>query len=254
MPATSVDINCDVGESFGRWKLGSDEQLLPHVTSVNVACGFHAGDPATMRATVRAAREFGLSIGAHPGLPDLAGFGRREMRVSAEEVYEMVIYQVGALMGIAAAERARVAHVKPHGALYNMAAADAELARAVIGAVHDVSPEAVLYGLSGSALAVEAERAGLRFASEVFADRGYESDGSLTPRARVGSLITDAELAAGRALRMVRDGVVTARDGSHVSIRADTICVHGDGANAPAMAIAVSRRLREAGIRVAPPA
>jgi 5-oxoprolinase (ATP-hydrolysing) subunit A len=249
----TVDINCDAGESFGAWKLGNDEQLFEHVTSVNVACGFHAGDPATMRATVAAAARRGLAIGAHPGLQDLAGFGRREMAVTPEEVYEMVVYQVGALSGFVRAQRSRLAHVKPHGALYNMAARDRGIARAIVGAVHDVSRELVVVGLSGSELLGEAERSGLRAISEVFADRSYDDDGQLTRRSTSGSLISDPDLAAERVVRMVTEGRVDSRNGVTVPVRAETICIHGDGPNAVAIAAAVSRRLRREGIRLAPP-
>jgi 5-oxoprolinase (ATP-hydrolysing) subunit A len=250
---TSIDINCDAGESFGRWKLGDDDRLLAHVTSVNVACGFHAGDPATMRATVAAAHARGVSIGAHPGLPDLAGFGRREMAVPPEEIYEMVLYQVGALWGIARSQRARLSHVKPHGALYNMAARDRQAARAIAGAVHDLSPELILVGLSGSELIAEGARAGLRTLSEVFADRSYEKDGSLTSRSEPGATIEDPDRAAERAVSMALKGHVASRDGSRVAVRAETICVHGDGPRAAEIAAAVSRRLREAGVVVAAP-
>jgi 5-oxoprolinase (ATP-hydrolysing) subunit A len=250
---TTIDLNCDAGESYGRWKLGDDTRLLEHVTSVNVACGFHAGDPATMRETVAAAHSRHVAIGAHPGFPDLAGFGRREMTASPEEIYEMVLYQVGALWGIARAQRARLAHVKPHGALYNLAARDRQAARAIAGAVHDLSPELILIGLSGSELIAEGARAGLRTLSEVFADRSYEKDGSLTPRSEAGSTIDDPDRAAERAVSMALDGYVAARDGSRVPVRAETLCVHGDGPRAAEVAAAVRRRLREAGVVVAAP-
>jgi 5-oxoprolinase (ATP-hydrolysing) subunit A len=248
-----VDLNCDMGESFGAWRMGADEAVLPHVTSASIACGFHAGDPGVMRRTVRAAAERGVAIGAHPSLPDLAGFGRRRMDVTPEEAYALVVYQVGALLGFTCAARVRLSHVKPHGALYNMAASDAALAEAIARAVRDVDADLVLFGLAGSALVREGERVGLRVASEAFADRGYEPDGSLTPRARPGALVADPEEAARRAVRMVLEGRVTASDGCDVAVRADTLCIHGDSPHAAESARILRRRLEEAGVRVLAP-
>lgn len=248
-----IDLNCDMGESFGAWTLGRDAELLDWVTSANLACGFHAGDPSVMARTVRLARDRGVAVGAHPGLPDLQGFGRRAMAVSPEEARLMVLYQVGALAAVARAEGVRIAHVKPHGALYNMAAADPALARAVARAVRDFDPGLALVGLSGSALVVAAEEAGLRAVSEVFADRGYEADGSLTPRTLPGALVEDPALAAERVLRMAREGRVRARTGEDLPIRAGTVCIHGDAPGALAVARAVREALDAAGVAVAAP-
>jgi UPF0271 protein len=249
----TVDLNCDMGESFGPWRMGDDLAVLPHVTSANVACGFHAGDPVTMYQTVSAAVAHGVAVGAHPGLPDLAGFGRRDMAVQAAEVFAMVVYQVGALAAFVRAQGARLTHVKPHGALYNMAAKDADLADAIAQAVDAVDPSLALYGLAGSAMLRAAEGRGLRAVSEVFADRGYLPDGSLVPRSRPDALVTDVRDAVARAVRMAREGRVTAVDGSEVAVRADTICIHGDGPHAVAFARALRSGLDEAGVTVRAP-
>jgi UPF0271 protein len=245
-----IDLNCDMGESFGPWVLGRDEAVMDAVTSINVACGFHAGDPGVMRRTVRLAAQRGLAVGAHPGLPDLQGFGRRAMAVTASEVHAMVLYQVGALHAFTQAEGIRLAHVKPHGALYNMAAADASLARAIAQAVRDFDPALVLVGLAGSHLVVEAEALGLRAASEVFADRAYEADGMLTPRSLPGSMVEDEALAAARVLRMVTEGLVASRQGPDVPVRADTVCLHGDQPRAVEFARRLRADLEGAGVTV----
>jgi UPF0271 protein len=248
-----VDLNCDMGESFGAWTLGDDAAIMASITSASIACGLHAGDSTVMRRTVRLAQESGVSIGAHPGLPDLAGFGRREITVTPEEVRDLVLYQVGALAAFARAEGRQLRHVKPHGALYNMAARDRALADAIAEAVRSFDPALVLFGLAGSALIAAGESAGLRVASEVFADRAYEPDGSLAPRSRPGAVIHDPAAVAARAVAMVRDGVVHATDGSRVRVRADTICVHGDTPGAAGLARTVRRALEAAGILVLPP-
>jgi UPF0271 protein len=245
-----VDLNCDLGESFGAWTLGADAEVLASVTSANVACGFHAGDPSVMKRTVRLAGAAGVAVGAHPGLPDLAGFGRREMNVTGEELYDLVLYQVGALAAIARGEGVRLEHVKPHGALYNMAARDPRLADAIALAVRAFDSSLVLFGLAGSALVAAGEAAGLRVASEVFADRAYEPDGSLMSRARPGAVVHDPAEVVKRAIAMVREGAVTAADGSRVPLRADTICVHGDTPGAADIARRLRRGLEEAGIAV----
>ena len=237
-----VDLNCDMGESFGPWRLGQDEALLDQVSSANIACGWHAGDPATMARTVQAALARGVALGAHPGLPDLQGFGRRELALSADEARGLTLHQVGALDAFARAAGGRLRHVKPHGALYNMAARDPRLAAAVAGAVRDFDPGLVLVGLSGSELIKAGRDAGLACASEVFADRGYEPDGSLTPRGRPGAMIEDEAQAVARVLRMVLEGKVAGRDGADLAIRADTVCIHGD----QPQALAFARRLRAA--------
>jgi UPF0271 protein len=248
-----IDLNADVGESLGAYRYGDDEGVLPSVSSANIACGFHAGDPTVMRTTVQLAHRHGVTAGAHPGFQDLAGFGRREMHLPALELENLVAYQIGALAAIAAAEGVRLRHVKPHGALYNMAARDAAIADAIVRAVRAVDASLVLFGLSGSQLIAAGERAGLRVASEVFADRGYRPDGSLAPRGTVGAVITDAAVVAARAVEMASRQTVTALDGASVSVRADTICIHGDTPGAAALARAVRDALSEAGISVAAP-
>ncbi|MDT8977134.1 5-oxoprolinase subunit PxpA [Paenibacillus sp. chi10] len=245
-----IDINCDMGESFGAYRLGSDEAILPFVTSVNIACGFHAGDPSVMKRTVAAALERGAMIGAHPGLPDLAGFGRRNLAITPEEAYDMVVYQVGALYGFVTAAGGKMQHVKPHGALYNMAASNYALAEAIARAVHDMNPELVLFGLSGSELVKAGQAVGLRCAYEVFADRTYQADGSLTPRRESNALITDTEEAVQQVIRMVKEGVVHAVQGVDVAIQADTVCIHGDGTHALAFAQSLRQRLSDEGIVV----
>lgn len=247
-----VDLNCDMGESFGAYRLGTDEAILPWVTSANIACGFHAGDPGVMRRTVRAALAEGVAVGAHPGLPDLAGFGRRAMQISADEAFEMVVYQVGALEAFVRAEGGTMAHVKPHGALYNMAAVDGRLADAIADAVRAVNPALVLVGLSGSELIRAGERAGLATASEVFADRTYQPDGTLTPRLRPGAMIGDVDGAVRQVLELVQQQRVRAVDGTEVAVRAETVCLHGDGARALELAQAIRQGLEAAAIAVAP--
>lgn len=234
-----IDLNCDMGESYGTWVKGDDRALLPYVTSINIACGFHAGDSQTMRATVAEALEYGVRIGAHPGLPDLQGFGRREMRVSPDEVYNLVLYQTGALYAFVKAAGGRLHHVKPHGALYNMAARDAVLADAIVRAIQDLDPTLWLYGLSGSEMIRAAEQIGLKTASEVFADRTYEEDGTLTPRHIDGALISDQQVALTQVLRMLQEGKVRTRQGKDIALKADTVCVHGDGSHALPLAKAL---------------
>jgi UPF0271 protein len=238
----TIDLNCDMGESYGAWTMGQDEALLELITSANIACGYHAGDPATMLRTVRQAAAKGVAVGAHPSLPDLQGFGRRTMAVSPEEARGLVLYQVGALDAFARAAGTRVRHLKAHGALYNMAAKDRRLADAIASAVRDFDPAIILVGLSGSELIRAGAAAGLTCASEVFADRGVEPDGSLTPRGLPGAMIEDEELAVARVLRMVLEGRVAGRDGADVAIQADTVCIHGDQPKA----LTFARRLREA--------
>jgi UPF0271 protein len=245
----TVDLNCDMGESFGAWTLGNDVALLPFITSANIACGYHAGDPAVMKATVRAALRHNVALGAHPGLPDLAGFGRRNMDISPEEAFDMTVYQLGALQGVAKAEGGTLHHLKPHGALYNMAATNAALAQAIAEAVYKVQPELVLYGLAGSELTKAGEKLGLRTAHEVFADRTYQANGTLTPRRQPDALIGSAEAAITQVLRMVQGGVRT-QQGTDVAIRADTVCLHGDGAHALEFAQRLHTELRQAGVRL----
>ena len=253
MAQLRVDLNCDVGESFGRYALGDDEGILPHVTSANIACGFHAGDPVIMRRTVRLALRLGVAVGAHPGFPDLGGFGRRELHASPDEVEAMVLYQVSALAGIAAAEGGRLRHVKPHGALYNMAARDPRLAGAVARGVAAAGDGLILVGLSGSHLLDAGRAAGLAVASEAFADRAYEADGALRSRSLPGAVIGDADAAVARVLQMLRDGSVAAATGERVALRADTVCIHGDTPGAASLAAAVRAGLEAGGVAVAAP-
>lgn len=245
-----IDLNADIGESFGAYQLGADEAVLESITSANVACGFHAGDPGVMRRTVRLARAAGVAVGAHPGFPDLAGFGRREMRLTAQEVEDLVVYQIGALGAMAAAEGVRLAHVKAHGALYNMAVRDRGLADAIAGAVRAVDPALILFALPGSELARAGEAAGLAVAAEGFADRAYEPDGTLTPRSRPGAVIHDPEMVVRRAVEMARSGRVVATDKSEVAVRIDTICTHGDTPGAHELTRRLRAGLEASGITV----
>lgn len=247
-----IDLNSDVGESFGPWTMGADADVMRSISSANVACGFHAGDPGVMRATVRLAREKGVAVGAHPGFPDLQGFGRRDLRMSAKGVEDMVLYQIGALAAIAASEGVRLAHVKAHGALYNLAARDRGLADAIARAVRAFDASLVLFGLPASELLQAGERAGLGVASEGFADRAYEPDGSLTPRHEPGAVIHDADEVVRRSLRMVREGRVLARDGSEIAFRVDTLCTHGDTPGAGELTRLLREGLQREGVEIAP--
>ena len=241
-----VDLNGDVGE-----QIGYDADLIPLLTSINVACGLHAGDEATMRETVIAGRELGVAVGAHPSYPDRAHFGRRVMSLTATEVEECVLTQVSTLAEIAAREGVRLRHIKPHGALYNVSARDAGVASAIARAVARYDRSLVVVGLAGSESIAAAARAGLATASEAFADRAYRADGTLLARETAGAVIHDPRVIVPRAVRMVQEGVVTSINGSPIAIRADTICVHGDTPQAPALAAALRAGLVEAGIQVA---
>jgi UPF0271 protein len=223
---------------------------MPSITSANVACGFHAGDPGVMRATVALARDHGVAVGAHPGFPDLEGFGRRELHVAPRDVEDFVAYQVGALAAIAAAQGVRLRHVKPHGALFNMAARDAALADAIARATAVIDRELILFGLPGSELVAAGARAGLRTAREGFADRAYQRDGMLVPRSQPGAVIHDPEIVVRRAVRMVGEGTTDAIDGSRVAVTIDTLCVHGDTPGAAELAARIRRALTEAGVDV----
>ena len=245
-----IDLNSDVGESFGAYRIGADADVMRSITSANVACGFHAGDPAVMRQTIRLARDAGVAVGAHPGFPDLVGFGRRELRASPREVEDMVLYQIGALAAIAASEGVTLAHVKAHGALYNMAARDRTLADAIARAVRAFDPALVLFGLPGSELIAAGTAAGLRVASEGFADRAYAPDGSLAPRTASGSVIHEIEEVVRRSLRMVTDGEVAATDGSTLTFAVDTLCVHGDTAGAAELTRLLRAGLEQRGLAV----
>ncbi len=247
-----ADLNSDLGESFGAYRIGADEQIIPLVSSANIACGWHAGDPLVMARAVALAKEHGVSIGAHPGFPDLMGFGRRNMNASPAEVKAYIQYQVGALSAFCRAAGVKLHHVKPHGAMYNMAGADIRLARAVAEAVAEIDDTLVLLALSGSAMIEAAREKGLPYASEVFADRNYEEDGSLRARSKPDSIIHDEEECIARVLRMVNEGKVTAVTGRDIDIRADSICVHGDNPKA----LAFVQRIRDAlggnGIEIRP--
>lgn len=245
-----VDLNCDLGESFGVYRIGGDEDILPFLTSANIACGFHGGDPSVMRKTVQLALENKVAIGAHPGLPDLIGFGRRNMEISPQEAYDIVVYQISALAGFVKSEGARMQHVKPHGALYNMAAKRKDLSEAIAEAVYKVDPSLILFGLSGSELLCAGEKIGLRTAHEVFADRTYQMDGTLTPRSQSNALITNHEEAVSQVIRMVKEGTVTCQQGMDIKIKADTICIHGDGSHAFVFATQIRKNLEDSKIAV----
>ena len=247
-----VDLNCDLGESFGVYRLGRDEEILAHVTSVNIACGFHAGDPSVMRKTVREALKAGAAIGAHPGLPDMAGFGRRNMDVSPTEACDMVTYQIGALDAFIRQEGGTLHHVKPHGALYNMASAQRPLADAIVKAVQQFDRNLILYGLAGSELIRAGKAAGLQTAEEVFADRTYQDDGTLTPRRMPGAVISDPGQAVDQVLRMVREGKVMTLSGGGLPIQADTVCIHGDGDFAVSFASELRTRLQHEEVTIEP--
>lgn len=248
-----VDLNCDMGENFGIYNLGQDEELMKYITSTNIACGYHAGDPMTMRKTVKLALQYGVAIGAHPGLPDMAGFGRRVMDISAEEIYGLVLYQIGALQAFAKAEGTSITHVKPHGALYQMANQSTAIAEAIAEAVYRIDDDVYLVGQSSSKLVKAGARVGLRTLNEVFADRNYEKDGSLTPRSHEQALIVQSKYSTERVIRMVREHKVESRTGEEMNMRADTICVHGDSPDALEHVIQLSQALAEAGIEVVHP-
>jgi UPF0271 protein len=252
MTVHSIDLNADMGESFGAWHMGSDEALMPWITSANIACGFHAGDPGTIAATVGLALKHGVAIGAHPGLPDLQGFGRRSMQVTEEEVYQMALYQAGAVRAFADAAGGRLHHLKAHGALYNMAAKDAALSRGLVRAVKALGDEVQIYVLAGSIMETLAREAGLTVRCEVFADRRYMPDGSLTPRTRPDALITDESESVAQVLSMVGKGTVVAVDGTTVKVQADTVCIHGDKPTAVPFVQALRKALTKASVQVKP--
>lgn len=246
-----IDLNADCGESFGRWTLGDDAAILHEVTSANIACGAHAGDPEVMRATVHLCVGLNVAIGAHPGYPDLQGFGRRTLPMTPGEVFNSVLAQIGALHAIARAEGAALAHVKPHGALYNHAAAHPPTARAIADAVAVFDRGLIFVALAGSGLAVAGRAAGLRVAEEAFADRAYEANGALRDRKLAGAMLEADAAAAAQVVAIVREGALTAHDGSRVVLHADTICLHGDAPGAAARARAVRAALEAAGVTIA---
>ena len=241
-----------MGESFGAWRMGSDAELMNYVSSVNIACGFHAGDATVMRKTVEAAVKKGIAVGAHPSFPDLQGFGRREMSLSAQEIFDVTLYQISALKGICEASGVKLRHIKPHGALYNQAAKNSQIARAIAEAVKAIDKNLIFYGLSGSFLISEAENIGLQTASEVFADRTYQADGSLTPRTEPNALIETSEQAVAQILQMIMEQKVTAVNGETFALKAETVCIHGDGENALEFACAVREQLINNGIKIQP--
>jgi UPF0271 protein len=248
----TIDLNADMAEGLGPWPMGADDALLALVSSANIACGFHAGDPRIMRDTVRAAHTRGVAVGAHPGFPDLVGFGRRELAITPDDAHALVLYQVGALQAMARACGARVTHVKPHGALYTMAARDDTLAEAIAHAARDADPALVLVGLADSASTRAAERAGLRTAHEGFADRRYTGAGTLVPRTHPDALIDDRDTAVAQAIALASGAPVTTIDGTTRTIRCDTICLHGDGPHAVPFAHAIREALGARGITIAP--
>jgi UPF0271 protein len=245
-----IDLNSDVGESFGAYTIGHDAGLMKSITSANVAAAFHAGDPTVLRDTIRMAKASGVAVGAHPGLPDLVGFGRREMNVTPKEAEDLVLYQIAAVAGVAAAEGVKVQHVKPHGALFNMAVRNAELSAAIARAVVAFDPSLILFGLPGSEILNAGRAAGLRVAAEAFADRAYEADGSLASRRKPGAVIHHVDAVVSRAIRMVKDHTVVAVDGAVVEIAADTICVHGDTPDSDELAAKLRMGLETAGVSV----
>lgn len=245
-----VDLNCDIGEGFGTYKLGLDEEIMPYISSANIACGYHAGDPMCMRATVRLAEAAGVAIGAHPGLPDLMGFGRREIMVTPEEARDYVVYQIGALQAFAGPKKLQ--HVKLHGALYNMGVRNEELARAVAEGVREVDPGLILVGMEGSAWTKVGRELGLRVAREVFADRAVTAERTLVPRTYPGAVINDVAEVVARVLKMATEGKVTAITGEEVDMVGDTICLHGDTLGAADLARKLRETLEEAGVTVVP--
>jgi 5-oxoprolinase (ATP-hydrolysing) subunit A len=247
-----IDINSDVGESFGAYTIGHDAGLMRSITSANIAAGFHGGDPSVLRETIRQAKTHGVAVGAHPGFPDLVGFGRRELNVTPKEAEDFVLYQVAAVAGVAAAEGVVMQHVKPHGALFNMAVRNAELSAAIARAVAAVDRSLILFGLPGSEILNAGRAAGLRVAAEVFADRAYEPDGSLVSRRKPGAVIHDADAVVARAVRMVKERSVVTVDGSIVPLEADTICVHGDTPGSDDLAAKIRAGFEAAGIIVKP--
>jgi UPF0271 protein len=251
MTAERIDINCDVGESYGAWVMGDDESLMPHITSANIACGWHAGDPRVMRRTLKLAKAHGVRVGAHPGYPDLLGFGRRPMRLSPGEARDYLLYQIGALGAFAGAEGLRLQHVKPHGALYGVASKDRSLSREIAEAVAEADPSLILVGPPESELAHAGREAGLKVVREGFGDRAYNEDGSLVSRGLPGALVTDPDAVADQVLMML-EGKVRAATGKVISIAVDTICLHGDTPGAPAIARRLRERMAAVGVAAVP--
>lgn len=247
-----VDLNSDIGESFGAYKIGMDEEIVKHVTSINCACGYHAGDPLIMDKTVKAAVENNVQIGAHPGYPDLMGFGRRKIAVKPEEARAYMLYQVGALSAFAKAHGTKLQHMKLHGAFYNTACNDEKLANAILDAVEEFDKDLILMVLSGSYIAKEGKKRGLRVAQEVFADRGYNEDGSLVNRSLPGAFVKDPKEAIPRVIKMIKENKVVTADGKEIDIVADSICVHGDNPEALEFVKNIRKGLEDEGIVVKP--
>ena len=245
-----IDLNCDLGESFGNYKIGMDEEVIKFISSANIACGFHASDPLVMEKTVALAKENGVKVGAHPGFPDLAGFGRRNMNVSPAELKAMVMYQVGALAAFCKAREIKMNHVKPHGAMYNMAAKDIKLALAIAEGIAQVDDSLILLGLSGSQLLKAAQEVGLKSAAEVFADRAYEEDGSLVARTKAGAVIADENEVIERVIKMIKLGKVQTITGKEIEIKPDSICVHGDNPKALNFVKLIRQRLTQENIKI----
>lgn len=256
MPVNKIDLNSDVGESFGNYKLGMDEDVIPLISSANIACGFHAGDPTVMKRTIAIARENGVAIGAHPGFPDLIGFGRRNLDASLEEIKDYVTYQVGAIQAFAVAQKMKLQHVKPHGALYTMAVQNPVIWDAVAEAIAVLDKDLILFVLAGSnrsELEAIGTKHGIRMGFEFFGDRAYNRDGSLVSRKEPGAVIHDHEMVAEKVLKMVQEGKVVCKDDSEIDMAADTICVHGDNPSALALVKNIREALLTFGVEIAPP-
>ena len=247
-----VDLNSDLGESFGRYTIGSDDRIIPLITSANIACGFHASDPVVMMKTVNMVKKAGTGAGAHPGYPDLMGFGRRNMNVSHEEAKAYTLYQISAIGGMCKAAGVKLSHVKPHGAMYNMAGKDYELSKAICEAIKEYDSSLIVMGLAGSQMVKAARDMGLKTAEEVFADRAYEEDGSLVARSKPGAMIEDEDEAIARVVRMIKEGKVQAITGNDIDIKADSVCVHGDGEKALLFVEKIRKALTDEGIEICP--
>ncbi|WP_369041494.1 5-oxoprolinase subunit PxpA [Staphylococcus warneri] len=245
-----IDLNCDLGEAFGNYSFGGDKDILPLITSANIACGFHAGDANVMNETIQLAKRHNIGIGAHPGLPDLQGFGRRKLDMSPEEVYNIVVYQLGALNGFCQIHDVKMNHVKPHGALYQMGAKDKSIASAIAQAVYDFDKTLVFVGLANTLLISEAKKLGLKTASEVFADRRYEDDGQLVSRKEPDAVISDSDEALNQVVKMITENKVISKNNKEITLQADTICVHGDGAHALEFVTKIREKLTKEGIDI----
>lgn len=245
---TQIDINCDIGESFGSFKVGNDEEIMKYVSSVNIACGFHAGDPVVIKKTIESALEHGVAIGAHPGYPDLMGFGRRDMVLSHDELFSYILFQVSALKGMVEALGGVLQHVKPHGAMYNKASTDYNMSKVIAEAVYKTDPKLILVGLANSKLVKAAEDIGLKTGNEIFADRRYQSNGTLVPRTHEGALIKERAEAVDQVKQILQEGRVTSIDNTKVPLKADTVCIHGDSPEALHFAQRLHKELNDAGI------